>query len=320
MASAVSQRWRARRARCSRVRLSLLDHALATPVSSVPEFGDASSVFRVARKTDAALVAYQAFHLDQCGFHRGLLERHRWRRGGTRCGGRSAVGTELDDLFPRSRQRVGEYQQQVTLLAAAQRRVDRLLLVRDDRDRRFRDALRDQRAGDDARHFVAVTAAQCVVAPAEIMVELARHSGRDLDEVLVAAAVAGKFDHYFCRRDDALRGRDGDEVPRIIASALIAKGVAETAITIIPDEQEAIDAALRSGEQGDLLLVFADALTRSWKQIIKFRPDGAAAAAAGPAAAPSVALEQAAMEPALIEMEGLIRDERGIRFARDTED
>src|SRR3546814_51813 len=40
---------------------------------------------------------------------------------------------------------------------------------------------------------------------------------RDEDLLAIAAAVAGKFDHYIARRDDALRGRDGDEVPRIIA-------------------------------------------------------------------------------------------------------
>src|SRR6185437_10195204 len=34
---------------------------------------------------------------------------------------------------------------------------------------------------------------------------------RDEDLVEIAAAVAGKFDHYICRRDDALCGRDGDE-------------------------------------------------------------------------------------------------------------
>ena len=65
-----------------------------------------------------------------------------------------------------------------------------------------------------------------------------------------------------------------DEVPRIIAKALMAEGVAKDAISIIPDEQEAIDAALSMGQAGDLLLIFADALTRSWKQITKFRPAG----------------------------------------------
>src|SRR3546814_3658292 len=99
-------------------------------------------------------------------------------------------------------------------------------------------------------------------------------SSSDLEDLLaIAAAVAGKFDHYIARRDDALRGRDGDEVPRIIADALRGLGVAEEAISIIPDEQQAVDAALRMGQPGDLVLVFADALTRSWKQIIKFTPD-----------------------------------------------
>src|SRR3546814_12004981 len=82
--------------------------------------------------------------------------------------------------------------------------------------------------------------------------------GRDEDWLAIAAAVAGKFDHYIARRDDALRGRDGDEVPRIIADALRGLGVAEEAISIIPDEQQAVDAALRMGQPGDLVLVFAD--------------------------------------------------------------
>ena len=76
------------------------------------------------------------------------------------------------------------------------------------------------------------------------------------------------------------------------------------------------------GQAVDLLLVFADALTRSWKQIIKFRPEGAPAAVAVPS--PSRTFEPPAPsssqeEPAL-ELEGLIRDERGVRFARESDD
>ena len=98
---------------------------------------------------------------------------------------------------------------------------------------------------------------------------------RDEDLVAIAKAVAGRFDHYICRRDDNLRDRAPDEVPRIQAQALRAAGVPDSAISIIPDEQEAIEAALRMGEAGDLLLIFADALVRSWKQITKFKPSGA---------------------------------------------
>ena len=113
---------------------------------------------------------------------------------------------------------------------------------------------------------------------------------RDEDLRAIAQAVAGRFDHYICRRDDNLRDRGPDEVPRIMAATLVAAGVPQTAISVIPDEQDAIDAALRMGRPGDLLLVFSDALVRSWKQIIYFRPEGAPAQAPGPppVAAPMV--------------------------------
>lgn len=148
---------------------------------------------------------------------------------------------------------------------------------------------------------------------------------RDEDLVAIARAVAGRFDHYVCRRDDALRDREPDEVPRIQAAALRAAGVADAAVSVIPDEQEAIDFALRMGRPGDLLLVFADALTRSWKQIIKFRPEGTPVptqadrvAAPLPVAAGEFEAHTAAVSTATLE--GLIRDERGIRFAPEADD
>jgi cyanophycin synthetase len=147
---------------------------------------------------------------------------------------------------------------------------------------------------------------------------------RDADLVAIAQAAAGRFDHYICRRDDNLRNRAADEVPRIQAQALRAAGVPESAISIIPDEQDAIDAALRMGETGDLLLIFADALVRSWKQITKFKSVTAAAAAPR---APRPILEpvapdktEAAAASPEFSMEGLIRDERGVRLAPEGDD
>jgi cyanophycin synthetase len=115
-------------------------------------------------------------------------------------------------------------------------------------------------------------------------------------------------------------------VPRIQAAALKAAGVAQQAISVIPDEQDAINAALTMGQPGDLLLIFADALVRSWKQITKFRPAGASAPSTpapafatdvGFGAAPAKAGEPA---PPAFSLEGLIRDERGVRYAPEAED
>jgi len=153
---------------------------------------------------------------------------------------------------------------------------------------------------------------------------------RDEDLVAIARAVAGRFDHYICRRDDNLRERAPEEVPRIMAAALRAAGVREQAISLIPDEQEAITAALEMGQPGDLLLVFADALVRSWKQITKFRPAGSAAPQPAPRPAPVYTGEATpaaegtvnpgeAAAPAF-SLEGLIRDERGVRVAPEAED
>ncbi|HTD30705.1 MAG TPA: cyanophycin synthetase, partial [Steroidobacteraceae bacterium] len=149
---------------------------------------------------------------------------------------------------------------------------------------------------------------------------------RDEDLVAIAHAVAGRFDHYICRRDDNLRERASDEVPRIQATALRAAGVPESAISVIPDESEAISAALNMGKPGDLLLIFADALVRSWKQITKFKPAGVAAPSAPViAAAPARdggPLPGSALEPAMpsFSLEGLIRDERGVHYAPEAAD
>lgn len=100
---------------------------------------------------------------------------------------------------------------------------------------------------------------------------------RDEDILAIGAtAAAANFDYYICRRDDSLRGRGEDEVPRMLARALDDAGISDKRITVIVDETQAIDAALRMGRRGDLLLIFADALARGWKQIVNFRPDESA--------------------------------------------
>jgi len=143
---------------------------------------------------------------------------------------------------------------------------------------------------------------------------------RDEDLVEIARVAAGKFDHYICRRDDGLRGRGPDDVPRIIAQALRAAGVPDSKIQLIPDEQEAVDAALRMARMGDLILVFGDEITRTWKQIIHFRSDGAQRPVTAEHAVPRPTDPDPTPEPVLGDLSSLVRDERGVRLKRESDD
>ena len=92
---------------------------------------------------------------------------------------------------------------------------------------------------------------------------------RDEDIAETAKVAAGRFDHYICRRDDHPRGRGETEVPDMLKAALIAEGVDASKIEIIVSEEDAVEAALEKCEQGDLLLIFADHISRTWKQIVQ---------------------------------------------------
>ncbi|MDX2193271.1 MAG: cyanophycin synthetase [Gemmatimonadales bacterium] len=151
------------------------------------------------------------------------------------------------------------------------------------------------------------------VAGRRIVVLAAPGDRRDEDIQELAATAAGHFDLYLCRRDDRPRGRGEEEVPRLLERGLVAHGVPADRIRVIPSEEAATLAALELGEPGDLVLLFADNLTRTWKQVIGFRPRVAAAPAPRPRpAAPAPAAAQAL--PDFDEGE-FIRDARGVRLA-----
>lgn len=96
---------------------------------------------------------------------------------------------------------------------------------------------------------------------------------RDEDIVAVAQRAAKSFDHIICRRDDRLRGRGDDEVPQLLRSALIEAGFPESEISIVVAEQDAVNAGLDHCKPGDLLLLFCDQITRTWKQVIYYGSD-----------------------------------------------
>ena len=183
----------------------------------------------------------------------------------------------------------------------------------------------------DYGHNAHAVAAMCDLAQRldvqgrRIIVLSAPGDRRDEDITAIAATAAGKFDHYICRRDDGLRGRESAEIPNMLAAVLKAHGVGDKQIEIIPDEQAAIDRALHMGRHGDLLLIFADALTRSWKQVIKFNPVGVQPKIAKPAPVAAVPMNanlasEDITDVSALATSGVILDERGVRFQRETDD
>jgi cyanophycin synthetase len=150
-----------------------------------------------------------------------------------------------------------------------------------------------------------------------IVVLAAPGDRRDEDIADIGRIAAGYFERYILRRDDHLRGRHPDEVPHLLRDALLAAGVPAEQILVISDEQTATDTALREAQPGDLLLIFADAITRSWKQVIQFRPEAPARLAERPR--PSRP-EPAASAPALLIDDGrreFVRDVRGVWLPRE---
>ena len=68
-----------------------------------------------------------------------------------------------------------------------------------------------------------------------------RPRDEDIAEVAKIAAET-RFDHYVVKRDDNPRGRKPDEVPKLLEAGLLANGVTPAQITMIQDEQEAVQA------------------------------------------------------------------------------
>jgi len=159
---------------------------------------------------------------------------------------------------------------------------------------------------------------------------------RDEDIAEVARIIAGGFDHYICRRDDNPRGRGDDEVPQLIRTALIANGVPESAIEVIPSEHDAVDTALNMAGHGDLVLIFGDQIQRSWKQIIYFNREEPEEPAPADELAPSAAAEPVPDDPLATAMPvpdapdipeslllggiRMVRDARGVRVEAEPEE
>ncbi len=146
----------------------------------------------------------------------------------------------------------------------------------------------------------------------------------------VAHIASRTFDHIVVRRDDSPRGRSGREVPELLQKYLIEAGFAEDRIHVTETEIEAVPIALNLCLPGDILLVFCDKVSRTWKQIIYHQTQiGTGTATPGMAAGGAVQAmvtkpvrfeepyEEDATPPAFqAGAAAIVRDERGVRLAR----
>jgi cyanophycin synthetase len=154
---------------------------------------------------------------------------------------------------------------------------------------------------------------------------LAAPGDRRNEDILEMAKIIGEskvFAQVFIKRDDDLRGRGPTEVPDLLKKGLLDAGYHEARITIIPDERECVDAALRAAQRDDMVLVFGDAISRCWKQVTKFEPamDNVKRKADKPTVAP-IDPGIFSGEPAgTIGGDALVEDARGVILSRENED
>jgi cyanophycin synthetase len=152
----------------------------------------------------------------------------------------------------------------------------------------------------------------------KIVVLSAPGDRRDEDIKEIAGIAAGHFDHFICRCDDNRRGRGKDEVAVMLKNRLLEAGIEAGRIEVIPDEQESTSQALQIAETGDLVLILADNIKRTWKQIIYFNSE----------ARPVEGTKKTTSNAGLPETGGfqfdesleIISDERGVRIAREAGD
>jgi len=151
-----------------------------------------------------------------------------------------------------------------------------------------------------------------------IVVLAAPGDRRDADVRDIAGIAAGHFDHFICRCDDNRRGRGPDEVAVMLKNKLLEEGVDADRIDVVPDEQEATSKALQMGAPGDLILVLADNVKRSWKQIIYFNSEARGDEVAAKA---TVSIDLPETDTFSFDDDvAIISDERGVRIAKEAGD
>lgn len=99
---------------------------------------------------------------------------------------------------------------------------------------------------------------------------------RDVDIEAMGRIAGGAFDRLIIKEDDNRRGRGPGESAEIMKRGALEAGLAPEAIEMCLDEPEAVERALAEARRGDLVVITADNIRRTFDQIVKFRAARAA--------------------------------------------
>jgi cyanophycin synthetase len=102
---------------------------------------------------------------------------------------------------------------------------------------------------------------------------------RDIDIETMGRIAGIAFDRLIIKEDDNLRGREAGVTAEIMKRGAIAAGLAPEAIEVLLDEPVAVERALVQALKGDLVVITADDIKRTFDQIVKLRDERASRAA-----------------------------------------
>lgn len=140
---------------------------------------------------------------------------------------------------------------------------------------------------------------------------------RDEDIISIAHRASLTFEKFIIREDDRLRGRERGDVAKIIEETLFKYGIHPENIDVIHSEVDAIEHSLDECRSGDIILIFADNVTRSWKQIIYYHHEE------GTVIPEEIPFQvQSNTDQGITELDGfaLIQDSRGVFFTPELSD
>ncbi|RIH77335.1 Cyanophycin synthetase [Calidithermus terrae] len=96
---------------------------------------------------------------------------------------------------------------------------------------------------------------------------------RDADMLEVGRIAARTFDEVILREDTKdRRGRREGEIAALLRRGVLEGGMPEGALSVILEETEALQAALRRARPGDLVVHFATEIDEAWRVIREFVP------------------------------------------------